>query len=105
MATEKTAFHFIYPEGRDSDNGPSRDGSPTRGAVDEEDDVEDSLFDVLSGRKPLPPKTDPSYTEMVDLDMEAEDTISGGLDDTFREKRRAIETQQEVDPLDDSEFF
>ncbi|SMR46369.1 unnamed protein product [Zymoseptoria tritici ST99CH_1E4] len=105
MATEKTAFHFIYPDGRDAEYEWSRNGSSMQGAAFAEGESEDSLFDVLSGRKPLPPKTNPSYTEMVDLDMEAEDTIDGGLEDTFREKRRAIETQQEVDPLDDSEFF
>jgi WD40 repeat protein len=103
MATEKAAFHFIYPDGGEGGYEKSMVGSPT--AAVESEEVEDSLFDVLSGRKPLPPKTNPSYTEMVDLDMEAEDTVNGGLDDTFREKRRVIETQQEVDPLDDSEIF
>lgn len=101
MATEKTTFKLIFPDGQDDVEAevtsPATDGAPF-----EEGDSEDSLFDVLSGRKPLPPKTHPSYTEMVDLDAEAEDTIGGErLDDTFREKRKATEK----DPLDDSEFF
>lgn len=101
MATEKTTFRLIYPDGQDENDvqpvSPSLDNAPF-----EEGASEDSLFDVLSGRKPLPPKTHPSYTEMMDLDVEAENTVDGDqLEDTFREKRRTVHN----DPLDDSEFF
>lgn len=101
MATEKTTFKLIYPDGQD-DAGVQETLTADSGAEFEEGASEDSLFDVLSGRKPLPPKTNPSYTEMMDLDAEAEDTVDGEqLDDTFREKRKAAER----DPLDDSDFF
>lgn len=101
MATEKTMFKLIFPDGQD-DNDVQQASPTISGAPFEEGASEDSLFDVLSGRKPLPPKTNPSYTEMMDLDMEAENTADvDQLDDTFREKRKAAQS----DPLDDSEFF
>lgn len=102
MATEKTTFKLIYPDGQD--DADIQEPSPAVGGGEafEEGASEDSLFDVLSGRKPLPPKTNPSYTEMMDLDVEAEDAVDGEqLEDTFREKKKAAMS----DPLDDSEFF
>jgi hypothetical protein len=65
---------------------------------------------VLSGRKPLPQKTEASYTERVDLEVETEeDTVAEGMEDTFREKRMRREPEPrvelEVDPLDDSDIF
>ena len=49
---------------------------------------EDSLFDVLSGRKPLPPKTSQSYTERIDMEVETEDEDQSiRVDDTFRERK------------------
>lgn len=111
LITESTRFRLLHPEGKDDastagDDTP-RAGSANTGAGAYEDGAsEDSLFDVLTGHKPLHPKTAPSYTEMMDLEMDAEDTASGGaLEDTFREKRKAQEDQGAVDPLDDSEIF
>ncbi|KAK4632318.1 hypothetical protein CLAFUW4_02753 [Fulvia fulva] len=104
MATEMHNFQLIYPEGQDEMvAGTPRATAITRDVPFEEGGSEDSLFEVLSGRKPLPPKTAPSFTEMVDLEAEAEeDTISGGpLEDTFREKKKKVD----VDPLDDSDIF
>ncbi|EME47246.1 hypothetical protein DOTSEDRAFT_69256 [Dothistroma septosporum NZE10] len=108
MATELNNFHIVYSEGQDetlSGTPKARAMAITRDAPFEEGGSDDSLFEVLSGRKPLPPKTAPSFTEMVDLDAEAEDTLAGSLEDTFREKKKGAEAQTEVDPLDDSEIF
>lgn len=105
--TEPSQFYLLYPEGQDelTDEGP-RPVSSNGSEPYDEGNSEDSLFQLLSGRKPLPPKTAASYTEMVDLDMEAEDSPDGGLDDTFREKKKGMkQAQVEMDPLDDSEIF
>ncbi|KXT08846.1 hypothetical protein AC579_1481 [Pseudocercospora musae] len=103
MLTQKTQFRLLYPEGQDEDQGTPQLREQSGVAAFEEGASEDSLFEVLSGRKPLPPKTAPSYTEMIDMDVEGEDTIEAGLDDTFREKRKPL--AKELDPLDDSEIF
>ncbi|KAK4504877.1 hypothetical protein PRZ48_002840 [Zasmidium cellare] len=108
MVTEQSRFHLLHPEGQDELlEQVSRPASAEGSEPNDEGNSEDSLFQVLSGRKPLPPKTQPSYTEMVDLEMEAEDELDGdGLDDTFREKRKAVQqAPMEIDPLDDSEIF
>ncbi|KAI5368079.1 Putative WD40/YVTN repeat-like-containing domain superfamily [Septoria linicola] len=103
MVTSRAKFELLYPEGLDELDEATRAATPPLQATFEEGASEDSLFDVLSGRKPLPPKTEPSYTERVDLDVEHEDTEQGALDDTFREKRRPL--AEELDPLDDSDIF
>ncbi|EMC92073.1 hypothetical protein BAUCODRAFT_134006 [Baudoinia panamericana UAMH 10762] len=108
LAATRSAFRVVYPEGRDSltDRAPSPIVSV--GAEAYEDGVsEDSLLDVLSGRKMLPPKTEPSYTEMVDLEANKadEEDHTVALDDTFRGKRAAAVTEPERDPLDDSQIF
>jgi WD40 repeat protein len=99
LAAMKSTFRLLYPEGQPEDaEGAEVDESFEEGVS------EDSLFDVLSGRKPLPPKTEQSYTERVDFEVETEEEGSSmRIDDTFREKkeRRPVE----VDPLDDSEIF
>lgn len=106
MARSMNRFEFIFPDGNDHElRGTSRPQTRAEQVPFEDGASEDSLFEVLSGRKPLPPKTEPSYTEMVDLDIEAEDTMGGGLEDTFREKKQAVQAQAEVDPFDDSEIF
>lgn len=101
LAHTKTTFCLIYPEGKgelSTDTGADH-------VAFEEGASEDSLLDVLTGRKPAPPRTEPSYTEMVDIAAETEeDTV--GLDDTFREKRRTEEPHDDgADPFDDSEIF
>jgi hypothetical protein len=78
----------------------------TAGADDsfEEGASDDSLFDVLSGRKPLPPKTEQSYTERVDLEVETEEEdATERLDDTFREMKSRKPVP--ADPFDDSQIF
>ena len=103
MVTSRQKFDLLYPEGRDENDESIRATTPPAQSTYEEGASEDSLFEVLSGRKPLPPKTEPSYTERVDLDVEYEDTEQGALEDTFREKRKPL--AEELDPLDDSEIF
>ncbi|EME85833.1 uncharacterized protein MYCFIDRAFT_181791 [Pseudocercospora fijiensis CIRAD86] len=104
MVTQKSQFRLLYPDGQDEDQGTPQLHEQSGNAAFEEGASEDSLFEVLSGRKPLPPKTAPSYTELVDMDVETEDTAEeGALDDTFREKRKPL--AEELDPLDDSEIF
>ncbi|KXL47539.1 hypothetical protein M433DRAFT_149251 [Acidomyces richmondensis BFW] len=106
LAATKSAFLILHPDGRDS-----VPFSETHSSVGEAHDTgfeegtsEDSLIDMLSGRKP-PPHL--SYTELVDLEAEAEEDedISTALDDTFREKRKATAKSVEKDPLDDSQIF
>lgn len=107
LSTAKSSSRILYPSGRPDPIEPKERLKPEADEASFDDgDSEDSLFDVLSGRKPMAPKTEQSYTERVDLEVAAtedEDTATIGLDDTFREKvgRRP----QEVDPLDDSEIF
>lgn len=101
---QKTKFDILCPEGWDEAQATPRQPQLSVDAPFEEGVSEDSLFDVLSGRKPLPPKTTPSYTEMVDINVETENTeAQGSLEDTFREKRKPLAA--ELDPLDDSEIF
>ena len=102
MVASRSKFELMYPEGRDEHELTSSITPPLQ-ANFEEGASEDSLFDVLSGRKPLPPKTEPSYNERVDMDVEDEYTEQGALEDTFREKRKPL--AEELDPLDDSDIF
>lgn len=106
-AATKASFRLVYPEGRleSMEHAPNQ-GFAGAGVDDSFDEgaSEDSLFDVLSGRKPLPPKTEQSYTERVDLEVETEEEdTTERLDDTFREmkSRRPVP----VDPFDDSQIF
>lgn len=106
-AATKTSFRLAYPEGRpEGMDGTQYLDATGAGADDSFDEgrSEDSLFDVLSGRKPLHPKTEQSYTERVDFEVETEEEDeSGRLDDTFREKKS--KKPLPVDPLDDSQIF
>jgi WD40 repeat protein len=88
-------YTIVWPEGKDQilrfendDNGEESD---------------DSLYDILTGRKPVPTLrdslgasgSDDSGFQGVDADGEGELTMmqaesTGGLDDTFREKRNKI---------------
>nr|POF03445.1 putative wd repeat-containing protein c32h8.09 [Quercus suber] len=118
LASTKTAFRVVYPEGRgtlpqgsNSSQTGTRPGSGLRsGEVDfEEGHSEDSLFDVLSGRKSQHDnvyRQEMSYTERINLETEEEDSTAR-LDDTFREKRppKTLAEQLERDPLDDSQIF
>lgn len=105
LGSERLKFELIYPEGReDGHDMASNIDDRNEHSFDESAEGEDSLLDFLSGRKPLPPKTEPSYTEMVDMNAEAaRQEFDGQLDDTFREKRKAKDVER--DPLDDSDIF
>jgi WD40 repeat protein len=104
MASTKTSFRVCYLEGRPAN---VHEVSPTAydEEIFEEDVSEDSLLDMLSGRKALPSQA-PSYTERIYMEAEEagpDDSVS--LDDTFREKHKVLVGHSEVDPLDDSEIF
>ncbi|KAK1810385.1 hypothetical protein LTR12_015265 [Friedmanniomyces endolithicus] len=105
LAAAKHNFWTLYPEGAELVSGDARAGVEVGGEVFEEGGSEDSLLDVLSGRKPAPPYvTEQSYTQMVELEMgEADKGTDEAFDDTFREKRK-VDTDV-VDPLDDSQIF
>jgi WD40 repeat protein len=108
IATEKQKFTLVYPESRDDHAAtlsPNDELNNLEDSFYEDDGVEDSLLEILSGRKPMHPKTKPSYTEMVD-DLVAEAATSEELDDTFREKKQQkANAEAEFDPLDDSQIF
>jgi WD40 repeat protein len=106
LAATKSAIRIIYPEGRDETLLHLNGNMQTKGASFEEGASEDSIVEMLSGRKPMPPRHDLSYTQRIDMETD-EDETGVDLDDTFREKRRvtARQVEEEIDPLDDSQIF
>lgn len=107
LSAMKSTFRVIYPEGLPDGSEPIHNQTLARSTASDAFDEgasEDSLADVLSGRKPLPPKTEPSYTERLDIEAETEEEdLSTRVDDTFRDmKSRKVAP---VDPLDDSQIF
>lgn len=100
LAATRTSFSLIYPQGRE----PTTEAATTMSETCDASGVEDSLFDVLTGKTPAPEKTEPSYTERVDMDAELEGATAG-LEDTFREKKHAPSSPASIDPLDDSQIF
>lgn len=107
LVTSKSSFRIIYPEGQPESSDFDDEQAHSHAGADETFDEgasEDSLFDVLSGRTPLPPKTEQSYTERIDVEVETEEEDSSTrMDDTFREKRTRRPVP--VDPFDDSQIF
>lgn len=91
LATTKSSWQVLWPEGHDTVAGAL---SPNNASQLEASD--DSLYDILSGRRSLPPLADSTGRDMSSLDSD-----TAALDDTFSDKRRA----PSVDPLDDSEIF
>ncbi|KAH9835988.1 WD repeat-containing protein [Teratosphaeria destructans] len=109
LASTRSTFRVLYPEGRDDNfeiHG-ARQEPVDAGASFEEGASEDSLMEMLSGRKPLPPLPNDSYTRRIDMEVEEEDEYdtSARLDDTFRGKRKENFGSIEIDPLDDSQIF
>jgi hypothetical protein len=84
----------VWPEGKDKILRFERDDE------DEQGDSDDSLFDILTGRTPIPELSVSRIEAEADEDMEGEqveedglgygDSVGTvqGLDDTFRGKRR-----------------
>lgn len=117
LATTMSAFHILFPEGRDfsvlasihsKTASLTRADVPSPDADSEEGASEDSLFEMLSGRKPQEQGHDRevSYTERIEMETEEED-LTTRLDDTFREKNQpqSLVEELENDPLDDSQIF
>ncbi|KAH7406779.1 hypothetical protein DE146DRAFT_753331 [Phaeosphaeria sp. MPI-PUGE-AT-0046c] len=82
-------YVLVWPEGKDQILRFEH------GDVEEE---EDSLYDILTGRTPVP-----RIRDDVNMDMEVEDDAEDMLDDTFREKRgRANSEARGQGALDES---
>ena len=122
VSSKKAGWQIIWPEGRPESGGNAHVGrgaevKDTNHESEHEGDVsQDSLYDILTGRTPLPVlkgsraeadrvgRGDGEHSGMTD---------SGGLDDTFREKRVQAQAQMQAqqkspEPVnldDDSEIF
>jgi len=104
LLTAKSSFRILYTEGLPTDSDRQVFAGPASTDAFDEGASDDSIFDVLSGRKPMPVKTDQSYTERLDFEVETEEeNLSTHMDDTFREKR--VRKSAVVDPFDDSQIF
>jgi WD40 repeat protein len=96
------AHVLVWPEGKDKILRFERD--------DEQEDSDDSLFDILTGRTPIP-ELSGSVRDVGEGEIEGEimdeaefgdsvDTVQG-LDDTFRGKRGREDTHDDDDDDDD----
>ena len=105
LAATKSSFRMLCPEGRDSTLDDMNAATGEGAEMYEEGESEDSLLDVLSGRRPAPQrKPDQSYTEVSEGEAEAADEAETmRLEDTFRDKK--VLGTAEIDPLDDSQIF
>ncbi|KAK5708236.1 hypothetical protein LTR97_000776 [Elasticomyces elasticus] len=102
LAATKSGFRVLYPEGRDCLVNADQMESRLSAEIYDEGTSEDSLADILSGRKPV--TTGQSHTERLAQEVNEAGGYDGStLDDTFRERGRTAE--EEVDPLDDSQIF
>ena len=116
VSSRRKGWCMIYPEGRDQDVddsmtrtlrrsgqeavlGPGVDQSARGGANEEEegDVTQDSLFDILTGRTPLPELGSGRIVDEGNVDEEM-----GGLEDTFREKNKKKEEEDAVGGTDGS---
>lgn len=97
VTTKKAGWVVVWPEGRAQVDDETQ--SPETEKKDEGDDVtQDSLYDILAGRTPLPELDGKS------LDATGYFEAGGGedstrLDDTFRDKKAEVSVE------DDSEIF
>lgn len=82
LTSRKRGWLLLYPFGRPADPSPADLGQSATGTEEEVDDSQDSLYDILSGRTPLP------GLRISDGDGEEErdGEESQRLDDTFRGK-------------------
>lgn len=100
VSTRKAGFQVIWPEGQPSADDAGR--AAGAGTGPDVDASEDSLYDILTGRTPLPELK----VRQVEEEVAAEETER--LDDTFREKRGQVHARSQ-EPSggveDDSEIF
>ncbi|KAF2148477.1 hypothetical protein K461DRAFT_297891 [Myriangium duriaei CBS 260.36] len=109
VTTKKAGFQLVWPEGQPDPSADQLRSSVHAGAGEVGDASEDSLYDILSGRTPLPELK----VRQVEAEVAAEETER--LDDTFREKREQVMAQTQAqaatggkptgDIDDDSEIF
>jgi hypothetical protein len=87
----QNSYLVVWPEGKEQVLRVEKD--------DEEEGEEDSLFDILTGKTPVP------VLSGGNGDEDGDSTVSG-LDDTFREKRQrgreSVSKEMEFSPLDES---
>ena len=81
-------YVLVWLQGKDPVLRLEREGEGG-GGEEGEGDSEDSLYDILTGRTPLPNAEDTGRWE------EVEEDDNGGLEDTFRERRRGREELRE----------
>ena len=94
VTTRKSGWQVIWPEGCDETSVASE--TAMADVTPDGDVSQDSLYEILSGRTPLPELK----TKTIDMD-ETTGSSAAGLDDTFREKKGQAQTGVE----DDSEIF
>ncbi|KAF2843548.1 WD40 repeat-like protein [Patellaria atrata CBS 101060] len=87
MFSDTRSYMLVWPEGREVMQVPKSLKTP-----DKEDESEDSLYDILTGRTPLPVLVE----ETALRKYEDEDEDEQGLEDTFRGKGKTF-----VDSLDE----
>jgi len=118
VSSKKAGWQVVWPKGRPDrgDNAQAGRGAEltsTNHESEHEGDVsQDSLYDILTGRTPLPALKGSRVEDDGVGRGDGEDggmADTGGLDDTFREKRVQAQAQQKslepVDLDDDSEIF
>lgn len=107
IASRRKGWIVVFPEGRNERSEQDDDtGQRTRRAVDswtqeprqmesgaehveeEGDTSQDSLYDILSGRTPLPELKHVDAMNGANMDENTQ-----GLEDTFREKRMGLESE------------
>jgi hypothetical protein len=76
-------YLILWPAGRDSIVRFERDRNERESTPTGNGDSDDSLYDILTGRTPVP-RLEDSMRNYEDDD----DDDTGGLEDTFREKKR-----------------
>ena len=101
VSTKKAGWIVVWPEGRGEvpDQMAGSGGMDTLhydGGVGGEDASEDSLYDILTGRTPLP-ELGSTKQRLVRMDVDADAEESTRLDDTFREKKAVTSIDSDPD--------
>lgn len=106
ITSRRKGWTVVFPEGRNTEQFQADENTETRTrraeeswtqgprqtemAAEEGDTSQDSLYDILSGRTPLPELKHVDAMNDANVDDETQ-----GLDDTFREKRVGLESEFE----------
>jgi WD40 repeat protein len=91
----QAAYILVWPEGKDQILRFERE--------DDEDGSDDSLYDILTGRTPVPRLRDADDMEMEDEEEgEGDGDTLEALDDTFRERRHGGAVRQDEEEAQES---